>query len=140
VGALSVACVLIALAAFALDPLLDGLLDLPFAARVAVTIALLAPLGLCLGTAMPIGLQRLSAMYPGGVPWAWGINGVMSVVASVLAIMVALNWGFTVTTLVGLAAYLAALAHALGGRWPSDEESEEAAAAGAVDPHAAAVA
>ena len=40
-------------------------------------------------------------MYPGGVPWAWGINGVMSVVASVLAIMVALNWGFTVTTLSG---------------------------------------
>ena len=62
----------------------------------AVTIALLAPLGLALGTAMPIGLGRLSAMYPDGVPWAWGINGVFSVVASVLAIMVALNWGFTV--------------------------------------------
>ena len=131
VAALGAACVLIASGAFLLDPLLDGLLDLPFALRVAVTIALLAPLGLCLGTAMPVGLSRLSAMYPSGVPWAWGINGVMSVVASVLAIMVALNWGFTVTTLVGLAAYVGALGHALWGRWPDDDGDAPAEAADA---------
>jgi hypothetical protein len=118
VGALSFACAYLAVGAFALDPLLDGLLDWGFAARVIATVALLAPLGLALGCAMPIGLGRLSAMYPGGVPWAWGINGVMSVVASVLAIMVALNWGFTVTTLLGLACYVGALAHAVWGRWP----------------------
>lgn len=120
-GALSFACAYIAVGAFALDPLLDGLLDLSFPVRVAVTIALLAPLGLALGTAMPIGLGRLSSMYPGGVPWAWAINGVFSVVATVLAIMVALNWGFTVTTLVGLVCYLAALAHAVWGRWPEHD-------------------
>jgi len=50
---------------------------------------------------------------------------VMSVVASVLAIVVALNWGFTVTTLVGLTAYVGALVHALRGRWP--EGSPDAA-------------
>ena len=127
IGALSFACVYIAVGAFALDPLLDGLLDLSFSLRVAVTIALLAPLGLALGTAMPIGLGRLSAQYPDGVPWAWGINGVFSVVASVLAIMVALNWGFTVCTLLGLACYLAALAHAVWGRWPEGALDTEAA-------------
>ena len=134
IRALSFACVYIAVGAFALDPLLDGLLDLSFTLRVAVTIALLAPLGLALGTAMPIGLGRLSAQYPDGVPWAWGINGVFSVVASVLAIMVALNWGFTVCTLVGLACYLAALAHAVRGRWPEGE----AEAAGPAPPERAA--
>lgn len=136
--ALSFACAYIAVGAFALDPLLDWLLDLPFGARVAATIALLAPLGLSLGTAMPIGLGRLSAMHPSGVPWAWGINGVFSVVASVLAIMVALNWGFTVTTLIGLVCYLAALAHALWGRWP--EGSSEAETEAAPSAPAAAVA
>jgi hypothetical protein len=73
---------------------------------------------------MPIGLGRLSAMHPSGVPWAWGINGVFSVVASVLAIMVALNWGFTATTLAGLVCYLAALAHAVWGRWPEGAAAE----------------
>ena len=43
---------------------------------------------------MPIGLARLSALYPEGVPWAWGINGITSVLASVLAIAVAITWGF----------------------------------------------
>ena len=76
---------------------------------------LLAPLGLTLGMAMPLGLIRLQGLYPGGVPWAWGINGIASVVASVLAIFVAINFGFAVTTLVGLACYLGALAHALFG-------------------------
>ena len=36
---------------------------------------------------MPVGLRRLSALHPAGVPWAWGINGVTSVLASVLAIV-----------------------------------------------------
>ena len=57
VAALSFACVYLGVGAFALDPLLDGLLDLSFALRVFVTVALLAPLGLALGCAMPIGLD-----------------------------------------------------------------------------------
>ncbi len=60
--------------------------------------AVLAPFGLSLGMAMPIGLRRLSALYPEGVPWAWGINGIMSVLASVLAIAVAITWGFAAAT------------------------------------------
>ena len=69
--------------------------------------------------AMPIGLRRLSALYPEGVPWAWGINGITSVLASVLAIAVAITWGFAVATLLALACYLGALAHAAFGRWAS---------------------
>jgi hypothetical protein len=59
-------------------------------------------------------------MYPGGVAWAWGINGIASVLASVLAITVAIMLGFTVATLLALACYLVALAHALAGRWPDN--------------------
>jgi hypothetical protein len=115
---LSLACVLIAASAIGLQGLLRGLIDLPFAARIAIAVALLAPAGLTLGMAMPIGLRRLAGLYPMGVPWAWGINGITSVLASVLAIAIAITWGFTAATLIALGCYLGALGHAALGRWP----------------------
>jgi hypothetical protein len=116
--ALAVACVLMAASAFELRPLLAALIDLPFPARVAVTVGLLAPAGIALGMAMPLGLGRLAALYPEGVAWAWGVNGIASVVASAGAITVAIVWGFPAATLVALACYLAALAHVRFSAWP----------------------
>ena len=118
VAALACACGLIAVAAFALQPLLAALIELPFAARVALTIALIAPPAVLLGTAMPIGLARLRELHDSAVPWAWAINGISSVLASVLAVAVAITWGFRAVTLLALACYLVALAHAARGRWP----------------------
>ena len=118
VAALAAVTAMVVVAAFALQPLLRELIGLPFAARVALAVALLAPAGLLLGMAMPIGLKRLAGLYPAGVAWAWGINGVTSVLGSVLAIFVAINWGFTAATLVAAACYAAAAAHARLGRWP----------------------
>lgn len=42
----------------------------------------------------------------------------MSVLGSVLTIFVALNWGFTVATLVAAACYAVAAGHAQLGRCP----------------------
>ena len=114
------ALVLIVAAAFGLAPLLRGLIDLPFAVRVVVAVVLLAPFGVLLGTAMPIGLRRLAALEPGGVPWAWGINGIASVLASVVAVASAILWGFEMTTLLAGACYAGALAHVLLGRWAAE--------------------
>ncbi len=116
--ALAAATLIVVAAAFALQPLLRALIDLPFGVRVLLTVVLLAPAGVLLGMAMPVGLRRLAGLYPSGVPWAWGINGVTSVLGSVLAIFVAINWGFTVATLLAAACYAAATAHATFGRWP----------------------
>ncbi len=118
VAALAAVTALVAISAFALQPLLHALIDLPFAARVVLAVAILAPSGLLLGVAMPIGLTRLASLHPSGVAWAWGINGVTSVLGSVLAIFVAINWGFTVATLLAAACYAAAAGHARLGRWP----------------------
>jgi hypothetical protein len=103
---------------FALEPLLRALISLPFAARIALTVVILAPLGCAMGVAMPIGLRRLEGTHPGATPWAWAVNGIASVVASVLATAVAIEAGFTVATLAAAACYALALAHALRGRWP----------------------
>ena len=115
---LGAAIALIVAAAFGLQPLLRALIELPFALRVASAVALLAPFGVLLGMAMPLGLQRIDALHPGAVTWAWAINGIASVVASALAVVVALEWGFVAATLVAAACYVGALLHALRGRWP----------------------
>jgi hypothetical protein len=117
-AALVAAIALIAASAVGLQPMLHALIDIPFPARIAITVLLLAPLGLVLGMAMPIGLARLSTLYPTGVPWAWGINGVTSVLASVLGVAVAITFGFEVATFVAAASYLAALVHVRVGWWP----------------------
>ena len=118
---MALACggVLIAAAALGLQPLLRSLIDWPFEARVALTVVLLAPAGLALGMAMPIGLTRLAGLHPDAVPWAWAVNGIASVLASVLAVAVAITWGFAVVTLLALACYLVALADAVRGPWPA---------------------
>jgi hypothetical protein len=121
---LAAANALIAVIAYLLQPLLGHLITIPFAARVLLTIAILAPFGITLGMAMPIGLRRLSGLRHGGIPWAWGVNGLTSVFGAALAVFIAIEWGFAVATLVSLACYLVALAHAALGRWPTGSDGE----------------
>jgi hypothetical protein len=118
--ALSAAVVLIMGSAYALQPILRAMIDIPFAARVAVAVILIAPFGVVLGMGMPIGLRRFQALYPESVPYAWGVNGIASVLASVLAVALAINFGFAVTSLVAGACYVGALAHAAFGRWSTE--------------------
>lgn len=125
---LGVAAALIVASAFTLQPLLRSLIDLPFPARVGVSIALLAPVGVALGMPMPLGLARFSALYPRSVAYAWGVNGIASVLASVLGIVVAINFGYRVASLAAAGCYVLALAHAAAGRWapaPPDEGAAE---------------
>ena len=132
--ALGAALGLILAAAFGLQPLLAALIGLPFAVRVGIAVLLLLPLGLTLGTVMPVGLARLERLHPGATPWAWGLNGVMSVVASVLAVAVAISFGFTVTTLVAFGCYAVALASVVFGGWPAEDRAEERVEAAAPEP------
>lgn len=118
ITALTIASVLIAASAFGLQPLLRHLIDLPFAARAVLAVAMLVPFGLTLGMAMPIGLRRFEGMYPAAVPYAWGVNGVASVLASVLGMAFAIQFGFAATSILACSCYVVALSHAVLGRWP----------------------
>ena len=71
----------------------------------AIAVITLVPLGVALGLPMPTGLRMLGAKAPQMIPWAWGINGALSVVGATLAIFIAMNWGFN-TTLLAASAYL----------------------------------
>jgi hypothetical protein len=57
----------------------------------------------------PLGIAALSRLAPRLVPWAWGVNGFMTVVGSLIAALLSIRWGFDVTLLAGAAVYLVAM-------------------------------
>lgn len=95
--------------AYAAPPVLDALLPLPLAGRVAVSAALLAPLGLLMGMPFPMGIKAVSEQAGEIVPWVWGVNGATSVVGSVLAVTLSIQFGFRAALVVGTVVYFFAL-------------------------------
>ena len=109
VAALAIASVA-ALYLAALGPTLRWLIHLPQPAKVAVALALIAPLAVPMGMPFPLGVGRLHARRRELIPWAWGINGCASVVSAVLATLLALHLGFGAVITLAAALYLAAWA------------------------------
>ena len=91
-----------------LPRLFSALLGAPFAARVALCAALLLPLGLVMGMFFPTGILLARRAGDDFVPWAWGVNGVASVVGTILAVVLAMSFGFRVVTVVALCCYVVA--------------------------------
>jgi len=93
---------------FAIPWLVDLAIPWPLAARVAVAIAILVPVGILLGMALPGGMRLLATQRPDIAPWGWGLNGAFSVVGATLAVFIAMNWGFSTTFLAAAAVYAVA--------------------------------
>ena len=88
--------------------------------RILVAVAMLAPLGFCMGMAFPFGMRIVEKGDRGLLPWFWGVNGATSVVATVLATAVSLSWGISVTYWVGVVCYAGCLlAYVVMERSPS---------------------
>ncbi len=77
-----------------------------FPLRLLFTVALLAPLAFLMGMPFPLGVRWVGQRQEGALPWLWGMNGVMSVFGSAMGTLVALHWGFRVTLLFAVLAYL----------------------------------
>jgi hypothetical protein len=58
-----------------------------------------------MGLPFPLGLAWVERNAPDLVTWAWAVNGCASVIAAVLAAILALSSGFTAVLLGGTAAY-----------------------------------
>ncbi len=89
-------------------------LDLPV--RLGITVLLLAPPAFLMGMPFPSGLALVSRRAAGFVPWACGVNGGASVIASVTGILIAMAWGFSAVFVVAGACYALALVAARGAR------------------------
>ena len=124
VGAIPVALAGIAVLAIGylavLPPVLAGMPHLPLSLRMAVALALIAPLAVCMGMPFPLGLARVAREDPDFVPWAWGLNGCASVVSAAAATLMMMTAGFAVTVLAAVLVYLAGgLALGVAGRGAS---------------------
>ncbi len=117
-----------ALYALIIPALSAALLPAPFAVRLAFTVGVLALLGVLLGMAYPLGIGVLRPYGEGLVPWAWGLNGALSVVASVLAIVIGSRAGFTVAMVSGIAVYALALVLIVLGSRPAEAAAQRHAA------------
>ncbi|HEY3120232.1 MAG TPA: hypothetical protein VGL15_06380 [Vicinamibacteria bacterium] len=103
--ALAGLALLVALYAACLSPVFYALIHLGRGSRIALTVSLLAPLGMAMGAPMPSGIRILAGQAPEIIPWAWGVNGAASVLGSVVALVVAMLAGFNQALLLGAALY-----------------------------------
>jgi hypothetical protein len=90
-----------------LQPVILATLDLPWIVRAALVLAVLVPVSLALGLPFPLGLARTGS--GGMLPWAWGLNGAFSVVATPLANLIARETGFSRVLLSAAVLYVIAL-------------------------------
>lgn len=88
--------------------LFDHLLHFGQAGKIAISVALTAPLALVMGMPFPLGLRRLGQSAADLVPWAWGINGCASVISAIGATVLAIHFGFNAVVLLAIALYVLA--------------------------------
>jgi hypothetical protein len=74
------------------------------------------PLGFVLGMFFPLGIKVVNRVNVRMVPWAWGINGMSSVVSTIVAIILAMNYGFAVVVYLAIAVYFVGTASMLRTR------------------------
>ncbi|MBM3285139.1 MAG: hypothetical protein FJY81_04640, partial [Candidatus Aminicenantes bacterium] len=78
--------------------------DLGF--KIALTLAVIFPLGFVMGTPFPTGIRLLETTNSKLIPWAWSANAFSTVIHSVLAPLIALSAGYNLVLALAAAAYL----------------------------------
>jgi len=91
---------LITLNVLLLPWLLAAAVGLPFAMKLLISALVLFPLGFLMGMPFPTGLRLVQA-----VEWAWALNAAASVLGSVMAMIIAIQFGLSLTLLSAAVAY-----------------------------------
>lgn len=90
---------------FLLTPVLRQTIHLPVVVKLLIVLTVIAPAAFLMGMPFPSGLSRLLTHNEAVVPWAWGINGCVSVISTALATIVSVEMGFTWVMLLAAFAY-----------------------------------
>ncbi|MEA3459699.1 MAG: hypothetical protein U9R11_03335 [Chloroflexota bacterium] len=84
--------------------------------RLLASLLSLTPLGFLMGMPFPKGIEVVNKVAPDLIPWAWGVNGCASVLASILATTLAVSFGFDWVLVAAGLAYAVGLAAILSTR------------------------
>jgi spermidine synthase len=87
-------------------PNLQQFMTLPLVLRAAAVFLLILPVGMCLGTFVPSAIDGLKRTDASFIPWAWGINGIFSVLAPILSVALSMTWGINALFLSSIPIYL----------------------------------
>jgi spermidine synthase len=93
---------------FGLSPVLNATLGQPLLLKVLLACLLVAPFGVLLGMPFPTGLSALSESRQSILPWAWGVNGALSVTGSVLTRLISTSAGFPTVLVIVAVLYVVA--------------------------------
>ncbi|MBN2441992.1 MAG: hypothetical protein JXJ04_11615 [Spirochaetales bacterium] len=79
---------------FGLNHLLRLFLGLHISLKILLSVLFITPVAFFMGMPFPSGLSTLSAHRSRLLPWAWGMNGALSVTGSVIARLISISTGF----------------------------------------------
>ncbi len=95
---------------FFLTPFLKFSIASPVALKIFLGLLLIGIPSFFKGMLFPLGIRYLSDYDPGQIPWAWGINGSLSVISTSLAMLIAVEHGFQAVMGLGVLCYALAAA------------------------------
>ncbi len=99
-------CVLLISTSLLMPTMTGAFSVLPTPHRILCSVLMLIPISFCMGMMFPLGVCAASRTKADLLPWFWALNGVASVLASIIAIIVSMNYGIALTFRIGIVFYL----------------------------------
>ena len=90
---------------FFLTPVLQSTISSPLTVKVMLSLLLIGVPSFFKGFMFPLGIRYLSSYDASQTPWAWGINGSLSVISTSLAMLIAVETGFMTVMTVAVVCY-----------------------------------
>lgn len=91
---------------FALTAVISAMLTQPPLVKIAVTVAMLFPMGMLMGLFFPTGMRLLRDSAGSETPWYWALNGVLGVLFSAIAVFVSIYLTLSTNFYIAAACYL----------------------------------
>ncbi len=94
---------------FGLSQLISQMITAPTSTKIAVSIAVLSPLGVLLGCFFPIGMRIFKSIGAAETPWYWALNGIFGVLCSALAVFISIYLSISTNFYIASACYMVVL-------------------------------
>lgn len=87
------------------QPYFTLFLQMPTLVRIIAAVVLVFPVGFFLGMPFPLGILAIEHQPRGAIAWAWGMNGLFTVVGGLASVLLSLYLGFQATLIVAIVIY-----------------------------------
>ncbi|MCX6159924.1 MAG: hypothetical protein NTV87_01125, partial [Ignavibacteriae bacterium] len=77
--------------------------------RIVISVVIIAPLGFFMGIPFPVGISMMNSSEKRYIGISWAVNGFFSVIGTVLTMILAMTYGFTLLFLLSALIYAVAL-------------------------------